>query len=118
MAGTEEMPESTAMQEYNNSAKEIWNNLYWRKGKDPNRPWEFGNPTGKSPGPLLNALKGKLPACNGSCTATNMVYYRDTSYDPKNISYYENGNPVYNVAFVVTYDQMTTLCGPYSCVKR
>jgi len=74
--------------------------------------WEWGNPTLSSPQKLLNTLKS---FDNMGPNRTQVLWFSDEWYSgfPRsNI----NGTNVYNLAFVVTQDQMHELCGLASCV--
>jgi len=102
---------------YNNYGKLIWSSSIWRIGRDENRPWEFGNPTEKSPLKLLEALGGKIPSCNGHCTEPKSIYFRDTVIKKENSYINDEGLLVYRLAFVVTSSQQRYFCNNASCVK-
>ena len=74
--------------------------------------WEWGNPTLSSPQSLLNKLKSFE---NMGSRRDQVLWFSDQwhkNYHRKNI----NGTIVYDLAFVVTQDQMHELCGIASCV--
>ncbi len=74
--------------------------------------WEWGNPTLSSPQKFLNKLRS---FDNKGRDRTQVLWFSDQwyeNYPRKNI----DGTIVYNLAFVVTQDQMYESCGIYSCV--
>ena len=112
----EGMDEDIAQRTYDKYGKDIWNNAAWQTGYDWNSPFEFGNPTDRSPEKFLGALKGDLPACNGHCIDQNSVYYRNGKLNVNDF-HYQGEVKVYHLAVVMTPAQIDNLCGGASCVK-
>jgi hypothetical protein len=102
---------------YNAYGASIWSNCDWRSGRNDNRPWEFGNPTEKSPQKLLKELEGKIPSCNGHCTDPKSIYFRDTRLNKEDYYINEEGLKVYRLAFVITPAQGRHFCNNANCVK-
>jgi hypothetical protein len=102
---------------YDSYGKTIWSSSAWRNGYDYNRPWEFGNPTEKSPPEFLKAMQSPLYSCNGYCTNPKLIYFRDAPLKLDNYDENEETLRVYHYAFVITPAQQKELCGGASCVK-
>jgi hypothetical protein len=75
----------------------------WHYGAQNNRPYEWGNPTVNSPVALKNALAER------NSWDSNKVLFSSGKWD------FSTGD-IYNLFFVVTKEQMSTLCGKVSCV--
>jgi RHS repeat-associated protein len=78
--------------------------------------YEWGNPTNRTPESFLSALRsgnmGSLP--------TQVLYFSTTWKGKENTPWYEDetsGLRIYEIAFVVTQQQLNTLCNYHSCVN-
>jgi RHS repeat-associated protein len=114
---TYKMSSSVAGNTYDSYGKTIWCSSLWRNGYDYNRPWEFGNPTEKSPSDFLKAMQKPLPSCNGHCTDRKSIYFRDAPLNLDNYYINDQNLKIYHYAFVVTPAQQEWHCGGASCVK-
>ena len=84
----------------------------WR-GVVGNRPYEWGNPTELSPQTFLDAL---VDGNEGD--APYQVYYFSEAYIRDQTPFVMlDGLKVFQIAYVVTREQVRNLCNDYSCVE-